>query len=81
MNIKVVYQIGKESSPMDAPPFDVFIYWLSNGQLLKAECFSESELVREIERLRKDTSDTTPSLPVLEEALLILRKSNSTRGK
>ena len=80
MNTKVVYQIGKETTPQDKPPFQAFIYWLSEGKLLRTEYYSEQELAIEIGRLRETPLDDTSLLKILEDALSALRKSNSTGG-
>lgn len=80
MNIKVVFEIGKDARPMNAPPFRAFVYWLSQGKLLKANDFSEIELVNEIERLKKDQVDEIDYMAVLEDALTALRKSNPTKA-
>ena len=76
MNTKIVFQIGNEVSPIDSPPFRAFIYWLNNGKLLKAEDFSELELVREIESLRRNSIGELDLLTVFENALVDLKKLN-----
>jgi hypothetical protein len=76
MNTKIVFQIGREVSPIDSPPFRAFIYWLNQGKLLRAEDFSEMELVKRIELLRKEAADDSDSLGVFEDALVALKKLN-----
>jgi len=78
MNEKIVFQIGPKASPLDAPPFRAFVYWLNQGKLLRAEDFSELELVREIERLRKQSTDELNLMNVFEDALAELKKITSS---
>lgn len=76
MNTKVVFQIGSETSPQDKPPFRVFVYWLSQGKLLRVEDFSEKELGQAIDIHRREQENDAETLTALEEALSALKRAN-----
>jgi hypothetical protein len=48
MKEDVGFRIGKETSPLDKPPFRAYFHWINDGQLVKYEDFSKEELETEI---------------------------------
>ena len=65
MEIDVSFHIGKETSPLDRPPFRAYFNWVQEGRLVKAEDFSQQELEAEIASGRRDGRE----LELFKEAL------------
>jgi len=74
MDIKITLSISKENSPLDTPPFRAYMYWSNNGQLVKAEDFSEIGLASEVMRLQAEGS---PHLQEYQDALNRLKSLNA----
>ena len=65
MKENIEYHIGKETSPLDCPPFRAYFYWTSDGQLVKSEDFSKQELEAEIAFGQREAQE----LDLFKEAL------------
>ena len=65
MEKNIEYVIGKESSPLDTPPFRAYFYWTCEGRLVKSEDYSKSELEVEISSGWRKKSE----LEIFSEAL------------
>lgn len=72
MNDEICWHIGKDEPPLDKPPHRAYFYWKKNGQILRSESYSESELQNEIRR-RQDFGETISDFV---EALQALQNKN-----
>lgn len=50
--MKLTYHIGKETKPLDTPPFRVYFSWINeNNQIAKSEDYSIEELKIKISKM------------------------------
>ena len=73
MKLKLTWNIGQEAAAqgsLTGKPHKAFFYWTQEGQTVRSEDFTASELEEEIERLRARGEEVTE----FEAALTRLRE-------